>query len=905
MKRFLFALVVPFVALAAPQALSQNTQAALEEVIVTATKREESVQDIPIAVTAFDAVTLDRAGIKDLRDLSTVAASFNMNSTQTESQGTTLRMRGVGTTGNNIGLESSVGIFLDGVYLSRPGVALGDLLDVQQIEVLRGPQGTLFGRNTSAGAINILTKKPNLDEYKSFINLSAGNEDFRNIQAGSSGPLIEGVLAYRLSGALRQQDGFLKSTSGAESRNRDRYMLRGQLLWDINETMELRLIGDYSDTDEKCCDAVILSTGPGPGSFQAAGLPPHGGVTASGRSALNDITGNAEQFENPTEQYGISAEFNWDASDTTRLTFINSYRDFDAGSVQHSDFVGLDVFSVQPSAAGGQKSFDTIETWTSELRLAGEAGRLSWMVGAYYSDEQIEEGQGLGAGANYSAYTDANLWFFALQPALTPDAQRLLAGIPLATGGTFGDVLATLKNPEASPTVAFAGGVNVNGSFAQNNFKQDGTAWSIFTHNTLHVTDQLDLVLGLRWINEKKDGSFEQPLTNNSACLNTLGNAGALSAATARGAAYRTGTEAFVNAAVIAGARTAGAAGAKAAGAGVAGQAAAGEAAATAPATLVLAAATAAGAGAGLAEAASAIGNASAVYACFPFIAPALGIAFLPLPFDRTYRDDELAYTAKAVYAFTDSLTAYISFTHGYKAGGFNLDAGAAAQGADPRFAAETNDAWEFGIKSQWFDNRLRANLAVFDYDLEDFQVLDFTGVRFNTFNVPNAESQGLELELSALPAEGLNLSLAYTYADSSYPNDCDNNDPAASPRIQSLCGIDLTNAPKQVVTAGIGYEGNIMQNYVFFLNGFYRWEDDRRTGTQPGAFDIQKSNAKLNLRAGFGCQAGDWTLEIWGNNVTDERTKNVTFNTPLRVTSRAVFVEAPRTYGLTLRTNF
>ena len=165
----------------------------LEEVIVTATKREESVQDIPIAVTAVNQQQMERAGIKDIRDLPLLAPSFNMNSSQTESQGSTLRIRGVGTTGNNIGLESAVGVFLDGVYLARPGVALGDLLDVEAVEVLRGPQGTLFGRNVSAGALNIRTLKPNMDEVDFFGNFTGGNFNAANVQMGVSGPIGETV----------------------------------------------------------------------------------------------------------------------------------------------------------------------------------------------------------------------------------------------------------------------------------------------------------------------------------------------------------------------------------------------------------------------------------------------------------------------------------------------------------------------------------------------------------------------------------------------------------------------------------------------------------------------------------------------------------------------------------------
>jgi len=123
-----------------------------DEIIVTATKRAQSIQDIPIAVTAVTPKQLERQGILDIKSLSSVVGGLSIQSSQTESQGTSIRIRGVGTTGNNIGVESAVGVFIDGVYQSRPGVALGELVDIEQIEVLRGPQGTLFGRNTTAGA---------------------------------------------------------------------------------------------------------------------------------------------------------------------------------------------------------------------------------------------------------------------------------------------------------------------------------------------------------------------------------------------------------------------------------------------------------------------------------------------------------------------------------------------------------------------------------------------------------------------------------------------------------------------------------------------------------------------------------------------------------------------------------
>ena len=178
---------------------SMPALAAIEEVVVTATKREANIQDIPIAVTALSAVQLERAGVDTLRDLNRLSTSFTMNTTDTEAGSGTLRLRGVGTTGNNIGLEQSVGVFLDGVYLSRTGMSLGDLTDIEQIEILRGPQGTLFGRNTSAGALSVKTKKANVSDSEGYTTFGVENYNGYKLEAGYSAPIIQDELGFRLS----------------------------------------------------------------------------------------------------------------------------------------------------------------------------------------------------------------------------------------------------------------------------------------------------------------------------------------------------------------------------------------------------------------------------------------------------------------------------------------------------------------------------------------------------------------------------------------------------------------------------------------------------------------------------------------------------------------------------------
>ncbi len=821
---------------------SERTTSArgIEEIIVTATKREQSIQDVPIAVTALSDLTIERAGVQDLRDLPTLSPSFNLNSSQTESQGTTLRIRGVGTTGNNIGLESAVGVFLDGVYLSRPGIALGDLMDLTQIEVLRGPQGTLFGRNTSAGALNIKTKKPDLEEHELWVNASVGNFDSASIQAGTNYPIIEDVLGFRFSAAWRDQDGFVRSSTGAESLNRDRYLLRGQLYWTPTDTIDVRLIGDFARANEECCDAPISFESPlvAAGVFTAAGLPADGGVTRSGRSAVRNRRSNAEQFENPFEQWGVSLELNWDL-DFAKLTYLPTYREFRADSVQNSDFVSLDVFSVPGDT--GFDAFDDIQTFTQEIRLQGTfADRVDWMVGFYYSEEDIREFQSLQLGSDYSAYISATAWF----GGITPLVGTAFDGVLLPLGGTFGQA-----RTSPNPAIAFAGGVDAAGSFAANDFVQDGKSWSLFTHNTVHLMDRLDFTFGLRWIEEKKTGSFDQVAADSPACLNTLTNA------------------------------------------------------------------------AGLPASAAVVGAFAVGFACFPFAAVA-DVPGTPLPvtFDgRRFKDDELAYTVGLAYALTDDINTYASFSHGFKAGGFNLDSTAAASGGDPRFGSEEVDASEIGVKSLWLDNRLRANLAVFHMALQDFQVLEFTGVRFQTFNVPSARSTGAELEVAASPFDGLELTGAFTFQDARYPRSCA-RERALPIQVTALCGRQLTNAPKYVAVLGASYENQLPGTELrYFASVNARIESDRRTSTQAidptsgvlAVDDIQEENVKVNLRAGIGADDGRWMLEVWSNNLGDKQTKNVTFNVPLRgvgalgTAARGVFVEAPRTYGATLRLAF
>lgn len=740
-----------------------------------------------------------------------------------------LRIRGVGTTSNNIGFESAVGIFIDGAYQSRPGVALSEFVDVERVEVLRGPQGTLFGRNTSAGALNITNKRPDLGEFGGFVNATYGNRDLYSIQGAVNAPLIEDTLALRVTGAYRERDGYytLVDRNGAEigeSNGADQWLVRGQLGWETESGIRGRIIADYAKSTAPFGAALEVLQSPveTAGLFAAVGLGVRGGMAGPDVAISRFDTGSAQDavdnriatvnFEPVTdvENWGVTGEIEVPIGDATDLIYIGSYRKFDSFEAYDSDFSGLDVFNV----TGNDTS---IKTMTHELRLQGDAwgGRLQWLVGGYYSDEKIDQAASFALGQDYGELIGA--LFFG------------------PTGGALG----------ANPLTVLSGGVDPAGTTNTNLYSQDSKSWSIFTHNTLELTDGLDFTVGLRWSDESKDGSFSQGNNNNAICPAIL-------------------------ASIAAG--------------GV-------------PAPLI---------------------NNVFGTGCFAFTAPAdlPQAAVFPLPrtFSGKFKDDELIWTTKLAYELSPNVNTYASFTHGYKSGGFNLDSTAAAGGADPRFASEEVDAYEAGLKARFLDNAVTMNLAIYREEFSNFQVLEFTGAQFQTFNVPKANTQGIEIESTIRPTDGLTINAGVSYTDAEYPEDCAGS--LTSVNVTNLCGISLTNAPEIVAITGANYEQDLGNTLKFFINGQVRMESDRRTSTQkfdpadPTAqtlvpFDEQDGNVKINLRAGIGDIDDAWTIEGWATNITNQITRGVTFNTVLRSGSRSAFIQEPRSYGITLRGKF
>ena len=227
-------------------------------------------------------------------------------------------------------------------------------------------------------------------------------------------------------------------------------------------------------------------------------------------------------------------------------------------------------------------------------------------------------------------------------------------------------------------------------------------------------------------------------------------------------------------------------------------------------------------------------------------------------------------------------------------------------------------DSYELGFKAKFLDNALTANLAIFLEKFTDFQVLEFTGTRFQTFNVPKAQSKGFELETVIRPDKHFTVNAALTYAKAEYPKNCRGN--TTEINVANLCGASLTNAPQFTAITGATYANTIGDSAKFFLTAQVKLESDSRTSTQPTelpatvalvgttpklAFDIQDSNVKINLRAGIATISDSVGIEFWVQNLTDEPTRGVTFNTTLRSGSRSTFILEPRTFGVTVRGKF
>ena len=899
------------VAVVAMPAAAQDAETATEEaadedaIVVTAQGRSQLLSDVPVAISAVNAETLQNSGANDIRQLNQVAPSLLVSSTGSEANGSA-RIRGIGTVGDNPGLESSVPVFIDGVYRSRSGIGLNELGEIDRVEVQRGPQGTLGGRNSSAGLISIYSKRPQFD-FGANGEATYGNYNFLRFTGSVTGPLSD-TIAARLDGVYVKRDGFYRdTTNNTDVNDRDRYFLRGQLLFEPSDAVSFRLIADYTYREEKCCAATYVDRTVNPfiGNLNNPSTP-LAPLQQNGNNIINVLrdlgqplsafnqgydrtifVSPGRSYAGETKDYGISGELEWDIGGAT-LTSITAYREYRSGQASDTDYGTVDILYRAPS----DDAYRQFHTFTQELRLQGEAfdGKLDWLVGGFYANEKLTVRDNLRFGTQYGRFANCRIisggGLAGLYSPTSPSC--VIPGVgPATIAGATG-----ASGPDIVAAFTALDGLSNRGTINDRYF-QKGVNWALFTHNIIHITDTLDLTLGVRYTKDDKD--FNATFTNdNTACttiqglvLDDLASPNATARALA-GALIGLGCQ----------------------------------------------------------------GNSTAELN---------GVSI-----NDSRGEDEWTGTAILSWKPVDDLLLYGSFARGYKAGGFNLDrsalkssvptfasvGGAQALVGNLQFDPELVDSYEVGAK--YSGGALSVSLSAFRSDFSNFQLNTFNGSVFlvatvngcdNLIGGPGADNdlsnatgtcapgdvtygvrtQGFELEAALVPARNFRVAAGLTYARTKYRDDLIGTESGTVPLDQALRvlpGKNLSNAPELVATSSITWTPDIGSNGLtglVYIDG--RLTSDYNTGSDLFPQKAQDGFALFNARVGLRGPDEKWSLEVWAQNLFNKQYAQVAFNSPFQAgTTSAPFVDPqypggrqifsqflaePRTYGITLRGSF
>ncbi len=848
----------------------------VDDIIVTAQLREQSLQEVPIVVTTLSQEALQNAGVRDIKDLQILTPGMTVTSTQSEAS-TTARIRGVGTVGDNPGLESSVGVVIDGVYRSRNGVGFGDLGELSRIEVLKGPQGTLFGKNTSAGVINISTQLPSFTPGAEF-EATAGNYGAWGVAGSVTGPLTDNI-AGRLYIAKRERDGFYDVDTGdgprtlTDDQNQDFWTARGQLLIQPSDIASIRIIADYSKRDEYCCVGVVTRSSPTAAIINALTAPNGPGTAAQG-AGDGRVPFSRQAYANRDtsqvmEDKGVSVEANIDfPSWNARFTSITSYRDWSTVNAMDIDYTGADILY---RAGDGGYGYG-LDNLTQEFRLAGTSDRFDWLVGVFATVENIDRDDSFYFGADYDPFISLLLTSnLAAQTggAISPSAARIgcftgdYSLVPAAMQATY--FLGCLTGNPATPVLPGAP-TSVLGQGVDDHYSQRSKSVALFTNNTWRVTDQFELTLGLRYtMDDKRLTALQDNVNGNgAACAAALGNAGIVAAAFG----------------------------------GLLGDAAAGAAAAN-----------------------SLIG---------PQCLPWNNVYYDGRLIQEQHDAGEFSGTVKAAYRFNDDIMVYGSYARGYKGFGYNMDRVQTNVTPDASlyFPAETVDSYELGFKSTLLDGAMLFNATYFNQKFEDFQLNTFLGTAFVVESIPELKTQGVDADMMWFtPVEGLTLSGGVTYTDAEYGmfTAADLTVPARFPQLSLLPGARPSFAPEWSVSGSINFDRSLGGGLRGGFSLSAKYMTEYNTGSDLIPFKMQDAFTVVNGRISIGAESERWTVDLWAQNLTDEEYVQVAYNSPLQGTafqstvqsngtyydqSRdtqgiSAFMGQPRTYGVTLRVKY
>jgi len=887
----LIGLALPAAALAQDAAAQDAQEAASaygNEIVVTATKREQTLQDVPVAVSVTTAETIERAQIRDIRDLSSVVPSLRVSQLQS-SANTNFFIRGFGNGANNVGIEPSVGLFIDGVYRSRSAAMIGDMPDVKRVEVLRGPQSTLFGKNASAGVISFVTREP---QFTTGGNIEAtyGNFNAITVKGVVTGPLTE-KIAISLAGGINERDGYVRDLgpAGGRTNERDRWFVRNQVLIEPSKDLKIRIIGDYSKINENCC-AVVNLVSAAPTSV----IKSLGGKVNLPADRFGNVVYNNLPSSNKIKAYGLSNQVDWSINDLT-LTSITAWRKTINANNQDSDFTSADLLSRNLGESN-------VSTFTQELRLASDFdGPLNFLVGGFYFDEKIRQHNELYLGKDFRAYANG----------LIAGQSGCFSTPPSSSCTTLATVEALMGEARGNPAL-YAGKFFAPGTGNTENYRLRDKNFSLFGQVDYEITDRLTLTGGVNYTSDKKRYSTNvttNELFSSLVLADFIAPVTSVLVSQGVGTLLNTAAPGSVPSGFASGAQIAAVAG------GLLGPTAQG-----AYNTIIVPRATA--------GAQSLTGLA--------------GLQFLP-PFvnlpnaveNGKLSDSDPSFTLRLAYDVSDAVNAYVSYATGYKAASVNLSRDSKPFAADrsaiiaaglavpnlvytTRYApAEDATVYEAGVKAKW--GTTSVNVAVFKQSIQGFQSNLFTGTGFVLTSAGKQSTWGVEFEGMAKPIDQLTLNLAATYLKPKY-------DSFLVSAFGDLSGTRPAGIPTWSTTVGFTWEQPVGNGDTLFLSADYHYESPYQsaeglpnflTRLPNGAIDpasipvalaaarqFRRDVHELNASATWAMQNG-LELGVWGRNLTNHRYIGQFFDSPAQQGSVSGYPNQPRTYGVSARYRF
>lgn len=805
-----------------------HSQVMLEEVIVTAQKRAQSLQDVPVSVSAIQGQKIQDAGIPNMAALADYVPNLMISDAPVS---TNIYMRGMGSS-NNQAFEQSVGMYIDGIYMGRGRQYRAPFMDIERVEVLRGPQGTLFGRNTVAGAISVITASPGFDEdLNGRLEVSAETNDGYIGEGMLSGTVTDN-FALRLAGRYRQTDGYVENEFlDNDEPNIEEWNYRLSGVWAPSDNLDVEFKWSQSNLDrtgaasgvtEYADPATRDALFPNRDAFADiaysltdAFYPNFPGIVGEDFTIFKDnnfgpgggangvaVGQYAESSDQDTDNGVLTLNYGFNDFELTAITGYSAY--------QYVDGCDCDWLPLQFIGRDDDQQFDQ---WSQEMRIASPTGGFfEYLAGAYYEQNTLEFDRRVTIDTNLGGLVREQLGIDSL--------------LTLLTGGQY----------------------NANQLARNHRFEQDTDSWAIFGQGTFNLRDDLRLTLGLRYTEETKEVQSSQFISDDITGLDNR-------------------TDNF-----------------------------------------------------------------------FAYQVEATTFNTYLYDYDEDRDTDALLPSANLQWDVTENSMLYLSYSEGFKSGGFTAADDGNPGGVDqatwpcspgqrpedcydvtlPNNEFEFDDeevvAYEIGGKHTLLAGAMTLNWAAFYTEYDNLQTSIFQGISFAVTNAAEAEIQGIEFDLLWQAAEGLRVGLNGAWLDSEYKSYATAPCTAIQLDVDALCGSPLgttsndlsgentTYAPEYSASAFFDYEYMLNNGMAFFTGGEVNYSDAFDTQGDLDPADRVDDYTKVNLR--FGLRSADeaWEVMLYGRNITDEQAVVYSFDVPVLVGSHAGMIDEGEVYGARLR---